>query len=255
MSELRSPLFVMPKPANWNHLPLYKKVAIYRNFLGKFHSQFVDKIRVKKIVKSLLGSNIEVAKIVRILSSYSDLRETDITSNVIIKAAHGSKWNINIQEGKKYHLKALQEQLKLWNQLYNPLQEKQYAYLKPRFFLEEKINDKYVGKSGEAIVYMCRCFYGKVASISVKYGELRNDYDCDWNVIGDYQMPYIEKPVHLGRMIQNAETLSSLFEFVRMDFYIDHEDKIYLSEYTFTPVSGAQVLSNKLEYSLSKYWI
>jgi hypothetical protein len=249
------PFFVMKKSKGWNELPLYKKVFIYKQFLGEFHAQFVDKIRVKDIVKKILGNKIEVAKIVRILEDANDLHEDDINPNYIIKASHGCKWNINIKVGEKYKLHELRKKLNSWNHLYNSTNEKQYSYLRPRFFIEEKIHDKYVGKNGEAIVYMCRCIYGKVVSISVKYKELRNDYDEKWNIIGDHQLPYIEKPKYFNQFIENAEQLSILFEFVRMDFYIDFEDKIYLSEYTFSPMNGLPVLSGDLEDRLSKKWI
>ena len=253
MSSL--PLLRMPKPSHWNQLPLYKKVGIYQRFLGKFHAQFVDKLRVKSIVKKICGDDIQVAKVVRVLSSPQDLQRRDLDPSYMIKSAHASKWNINLLPGKKYELHTLKAQLEKWNQLYNPHEEHQYAYLQPRFFIEEKIHDKYFGKSGEAIVYMCRCIYGKVVSISVKYRELRNDYDTSWNIIGDHQMIFLERPKHLERMIKISERLSSLFEFVRMDFYIDCMDEIYLSEYTFSPMGGIQVLSDELEKSLGELWI
>jgi len=39
-----------------------------------------------------------------------------------------------------------------------------------------------------------------------------------------------------------------------MDFYINNEDKIYFSEYTFTPSNGVKVLSHDLEFILGKNW-
>ncbi|NCW28114.1 MAG: hypothetical protein EBV83_07475 [Verrucomicrobia bacterium] len=68
-------------------------------------------------------------------------------------------------------------------------------------------------------------------------------------------MNFLERPKHLERMIKISERLSALFEFVRMDFYIDHMDEIYLSEYTFSPMGGIQVLSDELEKSLGALWI
>ena len=57
-------------------------------------------------------------------------------------------------------------------------------------------------------------------------------------------------------VLKNISTiLSAPFEFVRMDFYIDIEDKIYLSEYTFTPAAGFQYYSCKVEKELGKIWI
>ncbi len=251
------PLLIMPKPKGWNRLPLYKKVEMYQRFLGAFHAQFVDKIRVKEIIQKY-DIDIHVAKLIRILKDPGDLRSTDLNPSYIIKAAHGSKWNINIRDGDAANLAAIRTQLTAWNRPYNIHLERQYAYIKPRFFLEEKIYDKYLGQNGEALVYMCRCIYGKVVSISVRYRDLRNDYTRDWKPLLPHVepgLPYVEKPVHLDVMIRGAETLSSPFEFVRMDFYVDREDKIYLSEYTFSPMGGERVLHEELEFQLAQSWI
>ena len=165
------------------------------------------------------------------------------------------------------------QQLQQWNRTYSPGFEKQYSTILPRFFVEEKIVDKYrekyasLGKNmarcDDAIVYMFRVIYGKVVSISARLGELRNDYDRDWNVIGEFQIPFIEKPgtcpplvaASLQQMIRNAEKLAAPFEFVRMDFYLGADGKIYFSEFTFSPTCGLPTLPGNLEFTLSRYWV
>lgn len=92
---MRLKSIIQKRPANWSSLPLYKKVAIYQKYLGPLHAPFVDKLTAKKIVKSICGDEIEVARVVRILQSPQDLRDSDLQPNYLIKAAHGSKWNID----------------------------------------------------------------------------------------------------------------------------------------------------------------
>lgn len=253
------------KPKKWAQMPLYKKVAIYQKHLGAFHAPFVDKLVAKKIVKAICGDPIHVAPVVRILSSPDDLRIEDLqaSSNRIIKATHASKWNIAIESGIS-DLKKIIQQLHQWNRTYSPGIEKQYAYIQPRFFIEERIVDNYadhfatVGiREKDAIVYMCRCIYGDVVSISARLGELRNDYDREWNVIGGFQLPFIQKPQpdRLATLIWAAEKLSAPFEFVRMDFYLSADEKIYFSEFTFSPSCGLPTLPGDLEYTLSKKWV
>lgn len=124
----------------------------------------------------------------------------------------------------------------------------------------DKYREKYaslgenMARCDDAIVYMFRVIYGKVVSISARLGELRNDYDRDWNVIGEFQIPFIEKP-GLQQMIRNAEKLAAPFEFVRMDFYLGSDDKIYFSEFTFSPTCGLPTLPGNLEFTLSRYWV
>jgi len=55
----------IPKPQNWDSLDLYQKVRHYRSHLTPEHSRFVDKLEAKKIVKEILGDDIEVAKVIR----------------------------------------------------------------------------------------------------------------------------------------------------------------------------------------------
>lgn len=249
------PIIIMNKPKNWNNLAFYQKIWIYRNFMNKFHSQFVDKINAKKIVKKVCKEEIEIPKVIRILLNYNDIRNEDINHNYLIKASHGSKWNINIEKDKKYNINEIVRQLKRWNKLYNPIIEKQYGYLIPKFFIEEKIEDKYFGKNGKAIVYMIRCIYGKIVSISAKYNGKTNYYNNEWELRVKPELDFdIEKPIYFEKMKRNAEKLSSFFEFVRIDFYIDKDDKIYFSEFTFSPMGGMKVLPLHLEYELSKYW-
>ena len=83
------------KPENWTNTPLYKKIFFYRGFLGPVHGEYTDKLKAKEIVKSICGSRIKVAEVVRILSGPTDLQKEDIQKNHFIKATHGSGWLID----------------------------------------------------------------------------------------------------------------------------------------------------------------
>lgn len=267
MDKMASIIPPQKKPKNWTRLPLYKKVQIYQQFLGKFHAPFVDKLIAKQIVTKVCCGEILVAPVIRILSSPNDLRPEDLHPNSIIKAAHASKWNLNLKDKcSPEKIPSMVQKLHQWNRTYSPGLEKQYQHIQPRFFIEEKIIDKYahcyneIGeKSDDAIVYMFRCIYGKVVSISARLGERRNDYNPHWEVIGGFDMPFIKNPDAdlLQRMIRNAEKLSAPFEFVRMDFYMGPGDDhpIYFSEFTFSPTCGLPTLPGNLEYTLAKSWI
>jgi hypothetical protein len=56
-------------------------------------------------------------------------------------------------------------------------------------------------------------------------------------------------------MIELAEILSAPFEFVRIDFYLSSDRKIYFSEYTFTPSGGYRFYTNNIEAELGKLWL
>jgi len=246
------------KPENWNLLPLYKKVEIYGSTLTENYSKYVDKIEVKKYIENvnnIFKINIKVATVIKILKDIDDIDEKDINDNYIIKSSHASGWNIDTKYIKNINIIKLY--LNFWNKTYkvDNLNEPQYQFIKPRFFIEHKIHDKYSKDiNGNALVYMVRCLNGKPFSIRVKdYMNKSSSYDTDWNII-DINELNIDKPKNLNMLLKYASILSIPFEFVRVDFYIDKNDDVYLSEYTFTPSGGLKVFSDNIENEYGKLW-
>lgn len=242
--------FSFHKPKNWSTMPFFNKIAEYRNHLDERFSPYVDKLKAKVIVKDLLKTDIKVAPIVRILKNPDDFNKSDINPKHIVKAAHGSGWNINMNEQTK--AKEVIQSLHKWNIKYDWLDEKQYTYIKPRFFIEEKVDGP---NGGHALVYMFRCIYGSPVTIGVKCikQKVQNSYDLEWNPILPIKLDGIEKPNRLDKMLSMAKTLSQPFEFVRIDFYYVDEN-IYFSEYTFTPAGGKQVFPLDLELKYGALW-
>ena len=239
--------FSFIKPINWKNLPMYKKIQHYSTQLDGRFAPYVDKIEAKKIVKNICGDDISVAPIIRILDSPVDFSESDINANNMVKTSHGSGWNINMNSAT--NVDNVKFMLQRWNRAYS-ITERQYTYIKPRFFIEEKVN----GPTGNADVYMFRCIHGQPVSIGLKRGNIQNSYDINWNPVAVVQIKNVEKPVHLDNMLSLAVRLSSPFEFVRIDFYYV-EGVIYFSEYTFTPAAGAQVFPMNIEEELGAMWV
>lgn len=231
-------------------MPLFRKIRYYKHKLDERFAIYVDKIEAKKIVKEKLGEDICIPKIVRILKEPNDFNKDDINSNHIVKSAHGCGWNINMTE--QTTVQEVIKSLKKWNVKYNWWEEKQYAHINPRFFIEEKIDGPL---GGYALVYMFRCIRGRPVTIGVKCVKQnqQNSYDLDWNPILPVKLEGIEKPKRLDKMQELATKLSQPFEFVRIDFYYVDET-IYFSEYTFTPAGGMQIFPLELEMKYGKLW-
>ena len=245
-------VFKFKKPEYWVELPLYKKISYYKRVLDANYSPYVDKLTAKKIVKELIGDELEVAKIIRILKGPYDLQETDLNCDHMIKASHGSGWNINIEPSTT--VERCKWLLQGWNRYYDELNEKQYKFIEPQFFIEEKIDDKFHGKNGNADVYTFRCIHGDVVSINVKRFSEFNKYDVDFKPLEPPKFE-LEKPAELEKMIMFSKKLCAPFEFVRIDFHIDKNSKIYFSEFTFTPNAGSQFYSDDVERNLGALWI
>ena len=249
--------FKVIKPPHWNSFAMYEKIRCYGTQLTEHYSKYVDKIQAKQIVKEVCGGEIKTAAIRKILNSPHDMTKDDLINDTIIKSAHGSGWNIVISNANTIKdMNGIYQQLNQWNRIYSAT-EKQYSFLKPTFFIEESIDDKYYGKNGNAVVYMVRCIHGKVVSISpfLKHTDKICNYDINWNIFYKNEIPHITKPVHLDNMIKYAEILSAPFEFVRIDFYVDKNDDIYFSEFTFTPRAGIKCYSEEIEKKMGDLWV
>lgn len=249
------PEFKLTKPSHWNRLAMYEKIGYYGKYLNEHYSKYVDKIQAKQIVKEVCGDEIKTANILKILNHPRDLTKHDLVDHTMIKSAHGSGWNIVISDAHAIkNINRIYNKLNDWNKIYS-ITEKQYTFLKPTFFIEESIDDKYYGKNGNAVVYMVRCVHGKAITISTNLKHLHKmcNYDINWNIFYRNEIPHIAKPVHFDKMIKYAELLSAPFEFVRVDFYVDKNDDIYFSEFTFTPKAGMICYSQEVEKKWESY--
>ena len=247
----KNPFRISEKPKEWDKLPLYTKINFYKSILNQSYAQYVDKLLVKNKVKEILGTKIEVANVVKIIKNINELKESDLCDNYLIKSTHGSGWNIDLKEEK--NIEKIKQILNTWNKIYDNYNENQYKYIEPRFFIEEKIEDKIVGKTGNAIVYMFRCIHGEPVTIGVKYKDNQNIYDIDWKLLHKKLKIEINKPENLDEMLNISRQLSKIFEFVRIDLYLS-KDKIYFSEYTFTPNGAVKFYNEKKEIELGKMW-
>ncbi len=240
-------MFSFPKPDNWKELPLYTKIQIYKDNLDERFAPFVDKLQVKESIKE----KCVCAKVIRILDSPDDISEEDLNPDWIIKATHGSGWNISIKP--TICIEKVKKKLNEWNTVYIGSNEKHYQFVKPRFFIEEKIEDAYGGEKGKAVVFMFRCIHGKAVTIGVKKGEEQNMYRITGECIGK-AFPFVLPWHRIEEMKRIAEDLAQPFEFVRMDFYLGVKGDIYFSEYTFSPAGGQQIYFEAVEQELGALW-
>jgi hypothetical protein len=253
ISTLNIDHFKIDKPLNWNLIYFNQKIKYYGENLTEKFSYFVDKLTVKNIITYICGNKIKTANVIKILKDIDDINLDDLKENYILKSSHASGWNLKLDN--QIDIFKIKFNLKNWNKIYSLEKEKQYSYLKPRFFIEEIIDDKYLGKNGNAYIYMIRCIYGKPLCINIKLNDKQNYYTIDWKPFYENELGYFDKPKNLSLMLEIASILTRPFEFVRLDFHIDKNDDIYFSEYTFTPNGGNKVFSNQLEYTLGKEWI
>ncbi len=243
-------------------MPLFEKITYYKTQITVDYAPFVDKLDAKQIVHVQSEGAVRTAPLIRELTSPTDIHESDMNPAWILKASHGCAWNLDLSGATVSEARrCLQE----WNTHYRSAEEPHYSFLRPRFFIEEKITDTspvYGERAtpGKAGVYMIRCVKGKPICISYKWGTQQNTYDPTWKLM---KKPELEEPLpppaQLTEMLRIAEKLARPFELARIDLYIGRDSQrptegIYFSEYTFTPAGGNMFFPYPLEKQLGRLW-
>lgn len=200
-----------------------------------------DKFRVRQIIKDQLGEEL----LIPLLGIYKSPEHIDydlLPDKFVLKATHGSGWNIICHDKETLQPQIVERKFKRWLSM-NPYylsREWQYKNIVPKILCEEYLSDNLND-------YKLFCFHGKVKYIQVDVDRFtshtRNIYDTNWNLL-DWEITYprhrksIAKPAKLDYMIRISETLAADFIFVRIDLY-HHLNRIYFGEITFFPEGGA----------------
>jgi len=224
---------LMEKRQTFSHFLLQQKLSLD----DKLSTIVADKVAVRDYVSNLVGDWILVPH----FGIYEDAFEIEMNSlpdKFIIKANHGSGWNLICRDKSSItnnnNLKLLNSWLK--KNAYFLSRERQYKHIKPLLLVEELICD-------EPNDYKFFCYQGEVKAIQVDTGRFthheRTIFDKDWS-IKNINIRYksisseISPPNNLSKMIEVSELLSRPFTFARIDLY-ENNDKVYFGEITLCP--------------------
>lgn len=214
----------------------------------KFHDstplkgKCADKIMVHDYVWVVLGEDICVP-IIKVYDSVDQIKISDLPDKFVMKANHGYNMNIICKDKKSFNLEKVKPQLRKWLETNFGIESGQphYAYIQPKIFVEELLEDD---RQKESLFdYKFWCFNGEPKLWTINDGHGHGDimyYDLDGNPVDLYATGANDKytkPKGFEKMIEYAKKLSAVFEFVRVDFY-EVNGKIYLGELTFTPGNG-----------------
>lgn len=206
-----------------------------------------NKITLHEYCKYKLGKDLCIP----LLGIYDNVDQIDfdiLPNSFVIKCNHGCQMNIKVRDKTTIDLELTKQKLTNWlEQSYNTNGGGcEFHYLKiPHKILVEEYKEN-TGVE-DLVDYKFYCFNGKPAFCQVisdrNTREKISHYDLDWNYKPEYERkdfamnPNLQKPTHYNEMIEYAKLLSNDFKFVRVDFY-EIDDKVYLGELTFTPLSG-----------------
>lgn len=238
----------LKSPATFNEkllwLTLHDRRPIY--------NIMVDKYEAKSYITEILHKNGKgTDSVVPNLGVYTTFDEIDfakLPDKFVMKTTHDSGGVVVVSDKSKLNLNTSKIKLEksLRNNYFWFSREWAYRDIKPRILIE-----KYIESGG--IVppdYKIYCFNGKpefCLYVSGRFNEVREDFfDLNWARLPFTRGGHLnsvdtpQRPHKFNEMIELARILSSEYPFLRVDFFIDRFDHIYIGELTLTPASGLQ---------------
>ena len=232
-----------------DHPARYTEKVLWLNLRHRDPRQVIcsDKYAVRDWVAERVSEDI----LVPLFGVYDDADDIDFDSlpdAFVVKATHGSGWNLIVPDKTDLDWAEAKESLQDWlsRSYYAHKREWQYRDVPRRLIVEQFLGDR----DGEIpSQYQFFCFRrGDQQTILVhvdidEHTDHRRDYyDLDWK-----RMPFTSRypnaeceaprPERLEDMVAIVHRLSEDFPFVRVDLYLI-EDRIYFGELTFTSGGG-----------------
>lgn len=248
----------LKKPRSLNekivHSKLYKQNTLFPLVADKW---LVREYVAQRVNKNILNEVYWVGK------DPEEIPFDELPNKFVIKPNHGSHALKFVFDKNELDRKAIIEECKKWlNTKYGDktrAYELYYDEIDPQIIVENFIDD------GNTLPYDYKfyCFHGSVKYIHVICDRLENFgelvYDSDWNLTGCYVVnpseKRLQKPSNLDEMIKIAETLSSEFEYLRVDLYSSIEGKIIFGELTVSQAGGiGKFHPDGWDFKLGELW-
>jgi len=204
-----------------------------------------DKVAVRKYVAECGYPEI-LNKILLVTKHPEEIDFSVLPQRFVVKATHGSGWNILVRNKEEIVPDDIVGQCKIWmKSIYGEeFREHHYRDIPPAIIIEEFLFDT---KYEIPLDYKFHVFHGKCQYIQVDYGRFSEHaqtiYDMNWEpqeftFIYPRKIINTKRPATLGRMIEIAEALSGEFDYCRVDLYSMNDSDIYFGEMTLTPWAG-----------------
>lgn len=235
------------KPLDLEHPQTYNEKIQWLKLYDStpLKTRLADKYLVRKWVEEMIGEEY----LIPLLGVWNDFDEIDfekLPDQFVLKATHGSGWNIIVRDKSKFDRRDARKKFKKWlntNYAFVSGFELHYMNIQPRMIAEA-----YMRTQDEDLHdYKVFCFEGKAEGIlfmSDRAAEITKIF-YDFRQSGRRDQP-VCFPDDIGRLsseqldliIQLSEKLSEGFPHVRVDFYILHDGSVKFGEMTFSPASG-----------------
>jgi len=222
-----------------------------------------DKRRVRQYVaekglKSILNGLLWVG------TNPREIPFDTLPDQFVIKATHGSGWNLVVQNKNTLNRAEVVETCSRWLRLkygqYSKRYEVHYDQIEPAIIIEEFLHDFEYGIPLDFKLY---CFHGQPHYILVVTGRFversKSIYDTEWNLCpvekgwpGKVDIP---RPRQLERMLEVAAICSADFGACRVDLYVPNDERVVFGEITLTPSGGVEPFKpREWDFKLGSLW-
>ncbi len=209
------------------------------------YTQISDKWLCRNYVSQRIGTT-HLKPFLGIYDGVEDINWQDLPAKFVIKATHGSGWNIICEDKMTFDQAGAVKLIEQWlaQNYYQKVREWQYKDIKPRVIIEPLLQ----GDPDYGLVeYQIYCFGGIAKFVQV-------DIDCnnahtrlfltpDWHktLFTIVRYPIYErdfpKPHNFDEALSIAENLTHGMPFCRVDMHLI-DGKIIISEMTLQPAGG-----------------
>lgn len=222
----------------------------------------MDKYGVRDYVESK-GLGYTLNNIIDVYESVEDININALPKKFVLKANHGSGWNIICTNKDELDWNSAKWKLKRWmkDNFYYHGYEWGYLNIKPKIICEEFIETA----DGKPLKdYKVFCFNGEPKMLFVASDRIDNQtkfdfYTCDWEFIpvkNHYpnSSEKLPRPKELEEVLEISRKLSEGFPHVRVDVYIE-SGRIIFGEMTFGHFSGLHPFKpEEYDYEFGKYF-
>ncbi|SHJ35088.1 TupA-like ATPgrasp [Shimia gijangensis] len=212
---------------------------------------FADRLRCREYFKTQLGDQQANDLMPRLLwhgAASADIPFDDLQAGAILKANHGSGWNVRLEPGEIPDQKAVRRKCDAWlGKIFGQeMHEWGYRQARPLLVAEEMARQDDGGPISDL---KCFVFNGKIGFLYVvqystgNCGLFRPDWTRldaslhllrghSYGVLGD-----IPIPPYFSELKEVALRLGSGFDMLRVDFLVS-DNRFWLGEITVYPTSG-----------------
>lgn len=255
--KVRFKKFVGYIPNFKNPETLNEKLAWLKiHYLQDYYYEACDKYTIRDFLKKVVGKDY-APPLLFVTKNPKDLNFNNIkVFPCIIKTSNGSGSNLIVKDKTQFSESFLQQKFALEIELSNihtvTSLEHQYVKKNPFIVVERLLHDE---KGGIPNDYKVNCINGEIEFIYCSVDRLganvRHVYDKNWNrlhfawvnkvnedIFNKYESTdSIPVPKHFSEMKELAKSISSLFPYVRVDFY-DTPGGLFIGEITLHHGSG-----------------